>query len=429
MNKNLKNLSYMLLVQVANYLLPLINIPILARVFGPENFGLITYITAIVAYFVLIVDYSFNFTGVRRASKKNVNQEKIFNTICTARIILFFICVILFSIFVYLVEDLKKYYLLMWVFFLSCIIPIFSNMWFLQANNKFKAIAIFNFSSKLIITIGIILLIKTKDDLLRYAIILNFSNLIISLIGFYYIIKKFSIKLQWVNFIEVVNYLKDDRYIFLSSVVTNLYTTTGVVLLGFLSNKTEVGYYGSAQKLIDLAKNLVAIPIYQIIFPILTMKFEESHYLGLTAVKKILPLFNVLVFFVILTLILTGYFSILILFGKEFLPSYTILIILSFGLFAVFYGILIGGQIMLNLGLDKEFVKIQLVVSMLSITLTCIILPFGGSITTAVIWTLSEITITIYQIWVLKNKNIVVFDRNQLKWDCIKDSLRFVIKR
>ncbi|MDI3238210.1 oligosaccharide flippase family protein, partial [Acinetobacter ursingii] len=105
MNNNIKNLSYMLMVQVANYLLPLINIPILARAFGPENLGLITYITAITAYFVLLIDYSFNFTGVRRISKDELNPVKVFNTILTARCYLFLVSIIVFSISLYFIND------------------------------------------------------------------------------------------------------------------------------------------------------------------------------------------------------------------------------------------------------------------------------------------------------------------------------------
>lgn len=55
---------------MANYVFPLITIPIVARIFGPEKLGLINYIAAIVGYFSLVVSYSFNFTGVRRVTRE-----------------------------------------------------------------------------------------------------------------------------------------------------------------------------------------------------------------------------------------------------------------------------------------------------------------------------------------------------------------------
>ena len=56
-------------------------------------------------------------------------------------------------------------------------------MWFLQAKNMFKQIAIFNFVAKLAVTIGVVILIKSKDDVIKYAILLNFSNLVIAIIN------------------------------------------------------------------------------------------------------------------------------------------------------------------------------------------------------------------------------------------------------
>ena len=87
-------------------------------------------------------------------------------------------------------------------------------MWFLQAKNMFKQIAIFNFVAKLAVTIGVVILIKSKDDVIKYAILLNFSNLVIAIIGFYYICKKFNIYLKFVKFKEVIKYLIEDKYLF-----------------------------------------------------------------------------------------------------------------------------------------------------------------------------------------------------------------------
>ncbi|MBF7685629.1 oligosaccharide flippase family protein [Acinetobacter sp. B10A] len=429
MNSHLKNLSYMLVVQIANYLLPLINIPILARAFGPENLGLITYITAITAYFVLLVDYSFNFTGVRRISKEKLNPIKVFNVILTARIFLLLISIVLFSFSLYFIQNLRQNFLLLIIFFISCLVPVFTNMWFLQAHNNFKEIAIFNFITKLVVTVGIVFLIKSKDDILEYALLLNFSNLVIAIFSFIYICIKYDIKFRIEKPIDVFIYLKEDKFLFLSSIVTNLYTTTGIVILGALTTKAEVGYYGSAQKIIELAKNIIAMPIYQVIFPVLAKKFGENELKGLEAVKKIIPIFNLIVLIMATGLITLGYFIIYILFGIEFLQSYLILIILSFGLVAVFYGILIGGQIMLNLGMDRYFVKIQVIVSIFSIFLSYIVLPYGGAITIAIIWTISEIAITLYQIHFLRRRGIHVLSWTQLSFSSILHSVKYVLGR
>lgn len=93
------------------------------------------------------------------------------------------------------------------------------------------------------------------------------------------------------NLTDCFLYLKDDRYIFFSSIITSLYTTTGIVLLGSLGSKIDVGYYSSAQKLIDVCRAVVLIPISQVIFPILSEKFGKDISSGISVVVKIMPVF------------------------------------------------------------------------------------------------------------------------------------------
>lgn len=75
---NIKNVLYMASVQVANYIFPLITIPIVSRVFGPGNIGVINYVAAIVGYFSLFVNYSFNYTAVRWLTRKPQDKDSLF---------------------------------------------------------------------------------------------------------------------------------------------------------------------------------------------------------------------------------------------------------------------------------------------------------------------------------------------------------------
>lgn len=84
---------------------------------------------------------------------------------------------------------------------------------------------------------------------------------------------------------------------------------------------------------------------------------------------------------------------------------------------------------MLNIGLDKDFVKIQFIVSILSVSASLIILPFGGALTIAIIWSLSEMIIAGYQVLVLREKGIQIFTKQQFSFNSIVDSLKFVLGR
>lgn len=425
-NKNIRNISYMFIIQIANYLLPLITLPIISRIFGPEKIGFVAYVTAIVGYFLLIVDYSFNFTGVRRISKSPNESNKIFNTIITIRIILFILSTLIFIILLFLFKDFKENFIISISIFLTCLVPVFSNTWFLQANNDFKSIAILSFLSKLIITIYVLLYVRVKEDLNNYVVISSLSYIIPSIISFVYIIKKYKIKIEVANIRNCLAYLNEEKFLFLSAIVTNLYTTTGIVVLGIFASKLDVGLYTSAQKIIDLMRSIIWLPISMIIFPILATKFGSSEKEGVEAVKKILPVFSILIILIALGLLIFGKFIVLTLFGKEFTDSYSILVILIVGLIAVYYGSLIGGQVMLNLGMDKEFVSIQIIIGVASLLLNILILPYGGGKTTAYIWSVSEVIITTYQIYILGKRNIFIFGREIFLYSNLKKSFNLI---
>ncbi len=51
-----KNIVSLGIVQVANYLMPLITMPYISRIIGVENFGLINFSSVFVSYFILLVN-------------------------------------------------------------------------------------------------------------------------------------------------------------------------------------------------------------------------------------------------------------------------------------------------------------------------------------------------------------------------------------
>ena len=196
-----------------------------------------------------------------------------------------------------------------------------------------------------------------------------------------------------------------------------------------MGTKVDVGYYSSAQKVIDTFKSVVMLPISQIIFPILSEKFGRNKEEGVNTVKEIMPAFILLSICTLAFILLFSEIIIKLLFGPLFLPSVNLLSILSIGLFAVFFGTLIGGQVMLNLGLDKAFLKIQVIISILSLVINIIFIGKGGAIITAWVWTLSEIIITAYQIIYLRNMGINILSFDMLLPSRIKGALFYVLKR
>jgi len=100
------NFTSLSVLQVANYLFPLITLPYIVRVIGPAKYGLINFAAAFIAYFNLICDYGFSLSGTKKFSIIRDDKEKLsktFSTILSIKLLLSLISAFVLGIIVLLI--------------------------------------------------------------------------------------------------------------------------------------------------------------------------------------------------------------------------------------------------------------------------------------------------------------------------------------
>ena len=80
-SKGLHNVISLSGLQVITYIFPIIILPYLFRVIGPEKFGLIAFAQAFVQYFMILTDYGFNVSATKEISLCIENKIKVCNVI------------------------------------------------------------------------------------------------------------------------------------------------------------------------------------------------------------------------------------------------------------------------------------------------------------------------------------------------------------
>ena len=429
MSKVIKNIGYLGFVQVVNYIFPLITVPYVSRIIGPEYFGIINYSTVFMSYFIMLIGYGFDLTATRRIAQSPDDsqlREIVFSEILNARLVLFFLCTFLFFISIFFITPLKNNITITSLLYLMCLSNVFTPQYLYQGMQNLTIFAKANFFRGLISTILVFLFIKKQEDY-TYLVAINVI-LGLSMSIFFHFNAKYLYNLKF-NFIPLQNTLLliwNEKTIFLTTVVISLYTTTNVVLLGFFDTIKNVGYFTTGQNLVNISTTVLTVPLSAALYPYLGTAFSKSKKNGLEIAKKILPIIIYLITISCLILFLLAPYIINILY--KFKNSILPMQIMAFCPLIISLSNFFGIQIMLNLNLDRLFFKIITICSLFGLVCNIIISSQLGYIGTAINILVVESTVTFVLYIVLKKRGIdlISFKNFMPKefWNFMKGILR-----
>jgi polysaccharide transporter, PST family len=267
-----KNSFSLFVLQAANYLLPLITIPYLLRVLGPEKYGLIAFAAAVMQYLAIVTDYGFNFTATQSIALHRNDSDKISEIVASVMFIKTVLLAIGFIFIVILVAAIPKFYAEWQVYagsFLIVIGSVIFPLWFFQGMEQMKYITVLAVSSKAITTIAIFIFVQARTDYIMAVFIQSSSTVIAGVISIFVVKKKFSLKLKLPkNIASVLHELREGWKIFSATLAGNVYGQGAVVITGLIAGSASAGYYAIGQKISAATVGLIQ-PIATALYPYL----------------------------------------------------------------------------------------------------------------------------------------------------------------
>lgn len=274
----LNNTVSLTLLQATNYLLPLIALPYLARILGPEFFGIVMYAQVFNRYFYITTEYGFDYTGTRQISisrDDSIKLNNIFWSIIYTKIIICLFCFLVLLILVYLTNIVSNYELVFIFSFGITIANVFFPTFFFQGIEKMKYITYANFFSKLISVILIFCFIKNQVDFIKVPIFYTLGATVSSLFVFIYAIRKFNLSIKAPKLKDILFQIRNGFSVFFSNISITLYTITNTIVLGYFANSTVIGIYVGIEKII-LALKVIINPFYQASYPFLVNTYKNN---------------------------------------------------------------------------------------------------------------------------------------------------------
>lgn len=292
-NNFVKKASYLSIIQVSNYLIPIITIPYLIRVLGLENYGKVLLAQTLVIFLSAITDYGYNISGVRDVSVvKNNNHEvsKHFSTIMVAKIFLLLVSIIISFVFMSVYSKLNDEFLLVVFSLLFLIGNTFLPTWYFIAKDKLSQLTILTFSSKIVYITLVFAFVSSPSDYIYVNLYMGIASIFAVVLSLYLISLKDKIKILFSSTKQVVKSLKSNFPLFTSNLSIILYQNSNIMILGNYGTKIDVGNYGSVEKIIYAEKQV--LNIYSLlVFPKISFLTSISHLEIVKFLKKSIKLF------------------------------------------------------------------------------------------------------------------------------------------
>lgn len=258
LNRITKNYLYNVIYQVFILLIPIIVTPYLARVLGPDNLGIYSYVfsvTNVISVVTLLGIYNY---GNRQIAYERDNKQKMSQTFWEIMLLRVLIAVVgsavYFAVAFYL-EKFTVYFLQYYCFLFAAYIDC---TWLYVGVEDMRPAVLKNFFAKLAGVICIFIFVKQSTDIGKYLLILSISILIANLAAYAELGKYIeSIK---INFHNLLKHIKDSVLLFLPTMASLIYLQADKIMIEWLTGQTsQVAFYDNAEKIIMIPLTFITV--------------------------------------------------------------------------------------------------------------------------------------------------------------------------
>lgn len=194
---------------------------------------------------------------VARYQNDKVSRDRITLEILALSFILCllgYVAVIILAIFVPQIQEQSA---LFFILSLSILFTSIGADWFYQATENFRFITIRALIIRAVSAACLFIFVKSEKDLLFYGIIFVGSTVGNSIFNFVYLRKQIQFSCLTIKKLKITHHLKPSLQIFMLNVITSLYLQLNSVMLGFMTDDDQVGYFTAGTRISQISLTLI----------------------------------------------------------------------------------------------------------------------------------------------------------------------------
>ncbi len=406
-NKVFKNTIVLGCFQIVNYVFPLLTVPYLIRVLGVEGFGVISLSQVIAGYLSIVTDYGFNMSATRLVAINKNNPAKVnelFNTVIVCKSLIASVGIVILSCVFFAISSIEQYRGIYLIASLVVLGQVLFPIWLFQGMQHMVKVVIFSSLFKFIFTVCVFIFVKGQNDLILVSWFYALGSIVSGFAAFVYAIRKYNLKLTFVNRENIFEAFKDGFDVFMPSFFSSILSNGGVLLLGVFHSATLVGIYSGIDKLVKAGVSLLS-SVTQALFPDISHKFSVSKKLAIATIKRVcyyLLMILIPLFFIISLLSST---ILNFLYENVYYQQYSyVLVVLLVWVLVSFLNNFLGIQFLVGSGQSKYYKKSFLYSSILTIAsfLSIKFFSINGVLLSLIV---GELTLTFFMVfYIRKNK-------------------------
>lgn len=283
------NVLYLFILQIINYIVPILTIPYLTNTLGLANYGVVVMIFSIIQISFVITDFGFGLSATYRISLLNIEDKKKVSDIIGGVFFIKTLLIILIAIIISVYanysdfQENKEY---LYVALLAIVGQAFQPMWFFQGIEKMKAITNYSVLIKVFYASFVFLFVVNENDGLNVIYAWSCAQVLGALFSFYFIFKEgYWISLGNINSVKELFF--DSTQFFWSRAAVSLYTSASTFIIGAVGGSTQAALFSICEQIYKVGQSIVT-PINQVMFPHMTKNKDWMLFYKIVGIISLL---------------------------------------------------------------------------------------------------------------------------------------------
>jgi PST family polysaccharide transporter len=382
-------------LQIAEYVLPMISMPYLARVLGPAGWGPIIFAQAFAGWTSLLMEYGFQLSATREIARTRDSAEsraEIVAGIMSANALLFLLLSIVSLICLLTIPAFRTQPVYFWWAFVIAFTNGIKPIWYFLGVEKMRFPSIVNLGGRIVYTALIFVFVTGPDKGWIILALQGISSVAVAVVLFVWMYR--DVPWHVPNTARGLAALRMGWSMFLFRSAVSLYTVANTFILGLFVTPSVVAFYGGAERSNKAAQAFMQ-PLSLALFPRMSHLIASNLPRAAQVARRTLLLFGGLSLVIGASIAMLAPFLLGKYLGPGYGPTVPVFQVLAILLPLIAISNVLGVQWMWPLGMDREINRIIMVAGGVNIAIAVYLAPRSGAVGMAWAVVIAEAFVTL----------------------------------